>query len=78
MKRNMQIILSAVLHKDNLPLISILLWLYFHLGFTKLAHPELLATIGHLGTATKPKRAQHTQVPGTVVSSSYRGLGSDI
>lgn len=47
----MQIILSAVLHKDNLTLISILLWLYFHLGFTKLAHPELLATIGHLGTA---------------------------
>lgn len=56
MKRNMQIILSAVLHKDNLPLISILLWLYFHLGFTKLAHPELLATIGHLGTATKAER----------------------
>lgn len=74
----MQIILSAVLHKDNLPLISILLWLYFHLGFTKLAHPELLATIGHLGTATKPERAQRTQVTETVVFSSHKGLRSDI
>lgn len=78
MKRDMQIILSAVLRKDNLPLISILLWLYFPLGFTKLAHPELLATIGHLGTATKAERAWQTQGPETVVSLSYGGSGSDI
>lgn len=58
MNQNMQIILSAILHKDNL--ISILLCLYFHQGFTELASPELLVTTRHFGTdkeagwATKP------------------------
>lgn len=50
MNQNMQIILSAILHKDNLFLISILLCLYFHQGFSELASPELLVTTGHFGT----------------------------
>lgn len=58
----MLMILSAVLYKDNLSLISILLCLYFHQGFTKLAHLELLATTGHLGTATEAGWAHQTQV----------------
>lgn len=60
----MQIILSAVLYKDNLSLISILLCLYFHQGFTELAHPELLATTGHLRTATKAGRAHQAKFRG--------------
>lgn len=58
MNQNMQIILSAVLHKDNLSLISILLCLYIHQGFTELACPKLLATAGHLGTAIEAGRAK--------------------
>lgn len=57
----MQITLSAVLHKDNLSLISILLCLYFHQGFTELAHPGLLSTAGHFGTGTEAERAHQTK-----------------
>ena len=56
MTRNMQIILSAVLYKDNLSLISILLCLYFHQRFTEMARSELRATTGHFGTAPEAGR----------------------
>ena len=56
-----EIILSAVLYKDNLSLISILLCLYFHQRFTEMARSELLATTGHFGTATEAGRAHQTK-----------------